>query len=116
MEQQQQQKRSARLIVKVVLAVLFLISPLDMPYGYYQILRLAGMFGFIILVFLEGERRGSLMSILWIFSAILINPIFKVSLDKPVWVVIDIAWSLILLLTAWVDYRRGRDKASGKKT
>ena len=34
------------IVIKIVLAVLFMLCLLNMPYGYYQVVRFAGMFGF----------------------------------------------------------------------
>ena len=35
--------------IKIILAILFFICLADMPYGYYQIVRFAGMLGFVFL-------------------------------------------------------------------
>jgi len=48
-----------------------------MPYGYFQLVRFVGMTGFIILAYLDKENEDKMIVIIWICSAVLINPIFK---------------------------------------
>ena len=37
--------------IKIVLAVLFFLCLADMPYGFYQFVRFAGLIGFAILAY-----------------------------------------------------------------
>ena len=83
-------------IVKIILAVLFLVCLIDMPYGYYMFVRLAGMIGFIYFAYLDKEKK--LLLLFWIGSAILINPIFKISLGRELWNIVDVIWAVILFL------------------
>ena len=91
------------LIIKVVLAVLFVICLADMPYGYFQFVRFLGMVGFAFLAFNEYEKENKGWKIFYIISAILINPIFKISLGKELWNIIDIAWAILLVGTIIFD-------------
>ena len=93
-------------ITKIVLAVLFVICLTDMPYGYFQFVRFLGMIGFSFLAFNEYERENKGWAIFYIVSAILINPIFKISLGRELWNIIDIIWAIILVVT--VFYKRDK--------
>mgnify|MGYP006966863051 CR=1 FL=1 len=84
-------------ISKIVLAVLFVICLADMPYGYFQFVRFLGMVGFAFLAFSEYEKENKGWVIFYIVSSILINPIFKISLGRELWNIIDIIWSVILI-------------------
>ena len=75
---------------------MFLICLLDMPYGYYQIVRFLGMIGFGYLAFTKYEENQAWF-IFFLASAILINPIFKISLGRTLWNVIDVIWAIILI-------------------
>jgi hypothetical protein len=44
--------------IKIVLAVLFFICLFDMPYGYYQFVRFAGLIGFAILAYQANQQGG----------------------------------------------------------
>ena len=43
-------------IIKVILSLLFFLCLADMPYGYYQIVRFAGLVGFAILAYQAHEQ------------------------------------------------------------
>ena len=103
-------KNITKPIVKILLTVLFLSCLLDMPYGYFQLVRFVGMTGFIVLVYLDKEREDKTIMIIWICSAVLINPIFKVALGRTIWNIVDVIWSIALLTTLIIDYNADRKK------
>lgn len=86
-------------IIKVVLALLLLGCLMDMPYGYFQIVRFFGMIGFGFLAFQEKENGNDNFFFIWLASAILINPIFKISLGRELWNIVDVLWAIILITT-----------------
>jgi uncharacterized membrane protein YhdT len=61
-----------------------------MPYGYFQLVRFVGMMGFIILAYLDKEKEDKTIMIIWICSAVLINPIFKIALGRTIWNIVDV--------------------------
>lgn len=86
--------------IKIILAGLFLLCLFDMPYSYYIFVRFAGMIGFAWLAWLEEEKSPrNIIFVLFIASAILINPLFKIALGRSIWNIIDVIWALFLLLT-----------------
>jgi hypothetical protein len=91
------------IISKIVLAILFVICLADMPYGYFQFVRFLGMVGFAFLAFKEYEKENKGWMIFYVISAILINPILKISLGRELWNIIDIAWATILIGTIFFD-------------
>jgi len=93
-------------IIKVPLIILFLLCLADMPYGYFQLVRFLGMFGFGVLAFNAYNRKDNLFFIIWIASAILINPIIKISLGRTLWNAIDVVWAIILSISIWTEKSR----------
>ena len=89
--------------IKIGLAILLFLCLIDMPYGYYQFVRFAGMIGFAILAFNENETGSKNWAIFWIASAILINPIFKISLGRELWNIVDVIWGVVLLATLFLN-------------
>ena len=87
-------------IIKIGLALLLLGCLADMPYGYFQFVRFLGMLGFGFVAFQEKELGNEGLFLLWLGSAILINPIFKISLGRELWNVVDVIWAILLLLSA----------------
>lgn len=81
-----------------------------MPYGYFQLVRFIGMTGFIILAYLDKEKEDKMIVIIWICSAVLINPIFKIALGRTLWNIADVIWSVILLTTLIMEYNADRKK------
>jgi len=81
-----------------------------MPYGYFQLVRFVGMTGFIILAYLDKEKEDKMIVIIWICSAVLINPIFKIALGRTLWNIADVIWSVILLTTLIMEYNADRKK------
>ena len=86
-------------IIKIGLTVLFLICLADMPYGYFQFVRFVGMIGFAYLAYNEYELKNNNWTIFYVASSILINPIFKISLGREIWNIIDVVWVLVLIGT-----------------
>ena len=74
-----------------------------MPYGYFQLVRFIGMVGFIALAYIDKENKQMSITIFWIFSAVLINPLFKVSLGRTIWNFVDIFWAFVLLSSIIVE-------------
>jgi hypothetical protein len=87
------------IICKVVLAILFLICLLDMPYGYYQLIRFLGMIGFGLFAFQAYNRQTKAFFIIWLASAILINPLLKISLGREIWNGVDVIWAVLLFVS-----------------
>lgn len=85
-------------ILKVILIVLFTGCLFDMPYGYYELVRFFGVFGFIYLAH-TNYQNGNRWWCIWSISALLINPFLRISLDKITWNIIDIIW-VVLLITS----------------
>ncbi len=81
-----------------------------MPYGYFQLVRFVGMTGFIILAYFDKEKEDKTILIIWICSAVLINPIFKIALGRTIWNIADLIWSVILLTTFIKEYHSDRKK------
>lgn len=84
--------------IKIVLATLFLGCLFNWEYGYYQIVRFLGMVGFVILAY-GNYAKDKLWFLMWLSSAILINPIFKIVLGRELWNMIDIAWVILLFIS-----------------
>ena len=102
------------IIIKTGLALLFLGCLADMSYGYYQLVRFLGMIGFFWLAFKENERGNKGLLVFWLSSALLINPIFKISLGRELWNVIDVIWAIILLLSAITGFAAEKDEQTSK--
>ena len=89
-------------IIKLFLAGLFLGCLASMPYGYYQLVRTLGMVGFAALAWADSNKPSKVLTIVWIASAVLINPLFKIALGRTLWNVIDVIWAIVLIGTIFI--------------
>jgi len=86
-------------IIKIGLAVLLLLCLTDMPYGFFQLVRFLSLIGFAILAFDANQKEKQTEVIIYIILAILFQPLFKISLGRKLWNIIDIIVAIGLLLT-----------------
>ncbi len=87
-------------LLKIFLVVILLLCLFSWNYGFYQFVRFIGFVGFSILAYQEKEKQDSWFYI-WLFSALLINPFFKVSLGRAIWNLMDVVWAIILVFSIY---------------
>ena len=94
--------------IKIILAILFLLCLLQMPYGYYQIVRFIGAGGFVMLSVITYKRNKTvdLEIIIYIFLALLFQPLIKVALGRMVWNAVDVVVSAGLIISLFVNPKK----------
>jgi len=88
--------------IKMVLIFLFFFLLLNMPYGYYQLIRFFVMIGFVILAY-NNHKKNQLWFIVWASSAILINPFFKIALGRDIWLIVDVIFLILLIISIFYN-------------
>lgn len=86
-------------IIKIVLAVLFFLCLLDMPYTYFQFVRFASLVGFAILAYRAHEQGRETEMFIYVGLALLFQPFFKVVLGRQIWNIVDIIVGITLLIS-----------------
>ena len=86
-------------LLKLGLGALSLLCIIDMPYGYYQLYRFLALGVFLYLAYEEQDKKEWM--IVWLMSALLVQPIFKIALGREIWNMVDIAFALILVISAF---------------
>jgi hypothetical protein len=76
--------------IKIVLAILFFLCLVDMPYGFYQVVRLVALIGFAILAYQALQEGRQTEVIIYALLAILFQPIFKIALGRDLWNIVDV--------------------------
>lgn len=89
--------------VKIILAGLLLLTLFDMPYGYYQFLRIAATAGFGYLAYFGFKSKYRFTPLLWAAGALLFNPVFKVALGRELWMVFDLAFAVLLAASVFLE-------------
>lgn len=85
--------------IKLILAVLLFICLIDMPYGYYQLVRISGLIGFSFLAYKASEKQNNTEMIIFIGLALLFQPFIKVTLGRQIWNVVDVIIGIGLVMT-----------------
>ena len=95
--------------VKIILSILFFMCLAEMPYGYYQIVRFAGLLGFALLAYKANEQNRQIEMIIYICLALLFQPFFKVALGRQIWNIVDIIVGLGLIISIWIKPKKQVD-------
>lgn len=95
-------------IIKLLLAVLFFLCLLQMPYGFYQVVRFAGLIGFIILAYKANKNQIKTEMIIYVCLAILFQPLIKISLGRQVWNTVDVIVGLGLIISIFIKPKENR--------
>lgn len=94
--------------IKLILALLFFICLLDMPYGFYEFVRFSALLGFAILAYQASEKENKTEMIIYIGLAVLFQPIFKISFGRTLWNTIDVFVGLYLIASIiWKNKTKG---------
>ena len=87
------------LTIKLLLALLFLLCLLDMPYGYFMLVRFVALIGFGYLAFQANEESQKKLSFVYIALAFLFQPFFKISLGREIWNIVDVIVAIGLIVS-----------------
>ena len=85
--------------IKIILAILFFLCLIDMPYGFYQFVRFLALVGFGILALQAHKEDKQTEMIIYIALAILFQPLLKISLGRTLWNIIDVIVGIGLLIS-----------------
>jgi hypothetical protein len=89
-------------IIKVILAILVFICLIDLPYGYYQFVRFAGLIGFAILAYQANQQGRQTEMIIYGGLALLFQPFFKIALGRELWNIVDVVVGIGLLISIFM--------------
>jgi hypothetical protein len=89
-------------IIKVILTVLFFLCLADMPYGFYQFVRFAGLIGFVILAYQANQQGRQTEMIIYCGLALLFQPFFKIALGRQMWNIVDVVVGIGLLISIFM--------------
>ena len=90
------------IIIYSVMAILLLLCLLNMPYGYYQLIRFIALIIFGILAYHFRLKKDDLRFFIYLALAILFQPLIKITLGRDLWNIIDIIVALWLIVQSIV--------------
>jgi hypothetical protein len=88
--------------IKIALAVLFFLCLADMPYGFYQFVRFAGLIGFAVLAYQANQQGRQTAMIIYGGLALLFQPFFKIALGRQMWNTVDVVVGIGLLISIFM--------------
>ena|SRR5690606_2756754 len=94
---------SKKNLTKFSLIVALLLCLFDMPYWYYQLLRIFGTIGFVYLAYIYYKSKIRITPQLFVACAIVINPILKISFDRDTWHIVDLILAIIVIATVFFE-------------
>jgi hypothetical protein len=89
-------------LIKIILTVLFFLCLLEMPYGYYQLVRFAALSGFALLAYNSNKQGHKTEVIIYVCLAILFQPLIKIALGRVVWNVVDVIVGIGLIVSIYI--------------
>ncbi len=87
--------------IKIILAILMFICLADVPYGYFQFVRFIALIAFGLLAAQASQIGRQNEMIISGALALLFQPIFKISLGRELWNMIDVIVGIGLLISAF---------------
>ena len=89
-------------VIKIILTVLFFLCLLEMPYGYYQLVRFAALIGFALLAYKANEQGHTAETIIYVCLGILFQPLIKIALGRQIWNIVDITVGIALIVSIFI--------------
>jgi hypothetical protein len=89
-------------VIKIVLSILLLGCLFNMPYGYYQFVRFAGLIGFAVLAYQSKQKGNQFEMIIYASLALLFQPFIKIALGRELWNTLDVIVGVGLLISIFV--------------
>ena len=95
-------------LIKIILAVLFFLCLLKMPYGFYQFVRFAALVGFAVLAFMANQNNKQTEMIVYSVLALLFQPFVKIALGRQIWNILDVVVGIALIVSIFQKPHRKR--------
>jgi hypothetical protein len=95
--------KNSETIIKIVLAIVLFLCLLDMPYGFYQLVRFMALIGFGILAYIANEQNKKTEMIVYGGLALLFQPFFKIALGREIWNIVDVIVGIGLIASLIIN-------------
>lgn len=89
------------------MAVLLLLCLLDMPYGFYTLVRFSAAASFAYLSYDYFKTKSEGLGFLFAALTLLFQPFIKITLGRTIWNVVDVIVALVLICLAVKSFKRG---------
>lgn len=83
--------------IKIILIVLLFVCLLDMPYGYYVLVRFISMVAFAFFAYEAYRHKNQRDLIIFIVLVLLFQPFEKIALGRVLWNIVDVVVAVYLI-------------------
>ncbi|APQ19401.1 hypothetical protein A9200_14530 [Maribacter hydrothermalis] len=90
------------ILIKSILALLFFLCLLNMPYGYYELVRVIAFASFGYFAFKANQVEKSEQVFIYIALALLFQPFFKIALGRELWNIVDVVVGVGLITSLFI--------------
>ena len=94
----------------LILSAFLVLCLAPMPYGYYQLVRFAALFFFVLFAYNQWIRDNKPLAITFGALALLFQPFMKIALGRAIWNIVDIVVAVGLVVLFLYEKNRGMDK------
>jgi hypothetical protein len=95
-------KPSTETLIKISISCLLLICLLQLPFGYFQLIRFISVVGFAILAWYSYERKQFPVVIVYLGLAVIFQPLMVVPMEGTRWVFASILVAAGLVISIFV--------------
>ena len=84
---------------------------MNLPYSYYQFVKVFGMFGLLILAFNAFKRNFKIFSVAFLVFAIIFNPFpaFKINFPKNIWKIMDVVVIVLIIVSFIIKSKKNEN-------
>jgi hypothetical protein len=90
--------------IKISLVILLLGCLLEMPYGYYMLVRFVATCAFLLFSYNSKLKGHEGVALFYLVLALLFQPVFKIVLGRFIWNIVDVIVSSILIISLYSDF------------
>lgn len=90
--------------IKILLVILLLGCLLDMPYGYFMLVRFVSTCAFLFFSYNAKNKGYYRETLLYLMLALIFQPVFKIVLGRFIWNIVDVIVSSILIVSLFSDF------------
>ena len=92
--------------VFLIPAAMSLVALADLPYGYYQFLRIVVTICTLWIAFSFYQAGYQVIAVVFGILAIIFNPIAKIHMEKDIHAIFNILTAIILIVGLWFQKKR----------
>ena len=92
--------------LKGIVAIVLLLCLMDMPYGFYELVRFGAAAAFVYLSYDYFKSKNNELGFVFAALALLFQPFIKIALGRAIWNIVDVAVAIGLVYLIVKAFKR----------